>query len=277
MVHSKFKRRNVKIIFPSLITCFSMVAGFWSILLSSEDKMVFAGVLILVAVILDGIDGKVARITNTASEFGIQLDSLSDLIAFGVAPAVLFYRYFLYNRVDQNFYYLLPVMFLLCGAIRLARFNVTASVHGKRYFTGLPIPSAGGGLIIWIPLKDWLENCDWQSLAVYAKYLEPDVMFRFAIGLILVTSLSMVSNMKFDTFNTFWFNLYPSKYVNYVVFLFFLSFLLVHFVVFMFAIVVYYMTVMYTRGAFESLQKRWRDSGRGSFQEIDEETADIVE
>jgi len=274
MVRKNFKRRNVKIVFPSLITCFSMIAGFGSILFASENKMVFSGVLILIAIILDGLDGKVARITNTASEFGIQLDSLSDLVAFGVAPAVLFYRYFLYNRVDQNFFYLLPVMYLLCGAIRLARFNVTASVHGKRYFTGLPIPSAGGAIIIWIPLKDWLENCDWPALAAYAKYLEPDVMFRFAIGLILVASLSMVSNMKFDTFNTFWFNLYPNKYVNYAVFIGFLSFLFVHFVVFMFAIVVYYMTIMYSRGAIESLQRRWRDSSKSAFQEIEEENLD---
>ncbi len=260
MVQNKLKSKNVKIIFPSLITCFSMIVGFTSILASAEKKFVLAGVLILVAIILDGLDGKVARITNTASEFGIQLDSLSDLIAFGVAPAVLFYRYFLYNRVEQNIFHLLPAMFLLCGAIRLARFNVTASIHGKYYFTGLPIPAAAGALVVWIPLKDWMEQSGWQSLVDLAPYLEPDTMFRYAVAIIVITSLSMVSNMKFDTFNTFWFNLYPNRYVNYAVFIFFLCFLFIHFVVFMFAIMVYYMTVMYSRGSLVSLQRRWKES-----------------
>lgn len=270
MVRKNLKRHNVKIIFPSIITSFSLIAGFAAILLSAQNEFSDAGLLILIAVILDGVDGKVARITNAASEFGVQLDSLADLVSFGVAPATLFYRFYLYDQDVQPLFHLLPVMYLLCGAIRLARFNVTASVHGKLYFTGLPIPSAGGVLIIWIPLQNWMLQSGWPVLVEWADYLDPKFFFRYAVTIILVASISMISNMKFDTFNTFWFNLYPRKYMNYIVFALFLSTLFIHFVVFMFAIVVYYLTVMYSRGLIETLRNR-AEGRRSAHTDIEEE------
>lgn len=277
MARERLKKRNVKIIFPSLITCFSMIAGFGSILLSAENMLVDAGILILISIILDGVDGKVARITDTASEFGVQLDSLADLVAFGVAPAALFYRFYLYHRVEQPLFYLLPVMFLLCGAIRLARFNVTASVHGKTHFTGQPIPSAAGAIVIWIPLQDWMQHSDWSWIVNLAPYLDPDRFFRYAVALIVIASLTMISNMKFDTFNTFWFNQYPNKYVNYAVFVLFLSTLFIHFVVFMFAIAVYYSIVMYSKGMMTAIRKRRGELKKSVVQpeeELEEEQAE---
>jgi len=267
MVRKIPKTRNVKIIFPSMITSISMIAGFASILMAAENRLVEAGTLILVAIILDGVDGKVARITNTASEFGVQLDSLADLVSFGVAPSVLFYRFYLYGRVEHQLFFLLPVIFMLCGAIRLARFNVTASVHGKSHFTGQPIPSAAGTLIVWIPLQNWMASSDVAFFVNLAPYLDPDKFFRYAVALCVVGSLSMISNMKFDTFNTFWFHLYPKKYMNYTVFALFLSLLFVHFVVFMFAIAVYYWVVMFTRELMNTIRKRTHDVQRVSSEE----------
>jgi CDP-diacylglycerol--serine O-phosphatidyltransferase len=259
----KFASKNVLIIFPSTITSFSMICGLASVIMSLEQQLATAGLLVLIAAILDGLDGKVARMTNSASDFGIQYDSLSDLVAFGVAPAVLFYRYFIGSDNPFQLYYFLPVMFLLCGAIRLARFNITASIYGKRHFTGLPIPAAAAALVIWPPLTKWVETSGspigtWLEPLIHQVHTRQGHVSEFAVVLLLVLSLAMISNLKFDTFDTFWFHFYPKRWLNRVVFALFLATLLVHFVFFMFAITAYYLMAMFARGLYWSLQKRIR-------------------
>lgn len=125
---------------PNTVTLFGMFFGFYAIMSSFKGQYVHGAWAILAAVIFDGLDGWVARMTNTATKFGIELDSLSDLVAFGVAPAVLVYGWGLneFQRVGWGacFFY------VICGALRLARYNVQKDTAESKAFTGLPIPGA---------------------------------------------------------------------------------------------------------------------------------------
>jgi CDP-diacylglycerol--serine O-phosphatidyltransferase len=132
-------RRGVYIL-PSLFTTGNLLAGFYSITLTLAGDFARAAVFILVAHVLDGLDGRVARFTRTTSRFGIEYDSLADLVAFGVAPAVLAYRWALVPWGDWG--WLAASLYVACGALRLARFNVQVDSVEKRSFVGLPIPAA---------------------------------------------------------------------------------------------------------------------------------------
>ncbi|MCB1042039.1 MAG: CDP-diacylglycerol--serine O-phosphatidyltransferase [Acidobacteria bacterium] len=249
----KRPRRNVKIIFPSLITSFSMISGFAAILFAIDDKVWISSYLILVASVLDGLDGKVARLTNTASEFGIQYDSMSDLVAFGVAPAVIYYCHFIYHRPVDQLFILLPIMFLLCGAIRLARFNVTASIYGKAFFTGMPIPAAAVILSLWPPLERWAElHSSWAPLKSALAY---ENSFPISVVFVVILSLSMISTLKFDTFDQFWFKKYRNKSTRYSVFALFHALILIHFIIYMTAVSIYYMVAMYGRALVQKVSR----------------------
>jgi CDP-diacylglycerol--serine O-phosphatidyltransferase len=128
-------------ILPNTLTLGGMFCGFYAILASFKGHFIFSAWAILIAVIFDGLDGWVARLTNSTTKFGIQLDSLSDLVAFGVAPAVLIYSWGLqpYGRLGWGASFL----FVICGALRLARYNVQMGTSESKAFVGLPIPAAG--------------------------------------------------------------------------------------------------------------------------------------
>ncbi len=136
-------RKGVYIL-PNGLTLCGMLFGFYSILASFKGNYVHAGWAIIIASVFDGLDGWVARMTHSTTKFGIELDSLSDLIAFGVAPAVMVYSWSLksYGRIG----WAVSFLFVACGALRLARFNVQMGSAEKKYFTGLPIPAAAGVL-----------------------------------------------------------------------------------------------------------------------------------
>lgn len=142
-------RRGIYLL-PALFTVGNIFCGWLSLDLALKGSFAMAAVLVFVAAFLDGIDGRVARMTHTTSAFGEQLDSLADVISFGVAPSFLVYRWGLsgFDRLGLAASFL----FLVCGACRLARFNVQAHVVDKRFFVGLPIPAAAGTLsgLIWI-------------------------------------------------------------------------------------------------------------------------------
>jgi CDP-diacylglycerol--serine O-phosphatidyltransferase len=155
--HGRIKR-SLSII-PSLFTIGNIFCGYYSIIATLRGNWDYAAVLIGIGYILDGLDGRIARLTNTTSEFGVQLDSLADVITFGVAPAVLaFYWGFgasegIQGSVAKNVRQLgslASFAFVVCGALRLARFNIHAKLPAeatsKRYFVGLPIPAAAGML-----------------------------------------------------------------------------------------------------------------------------------
>ncbi|MNI12698.1 CDP-alcohol phosphatidyltransferase [compost metagenome] len=131
---------------PSMFTVGNLFLGVISIILVFNDQPERAAVLVLVAMLLDGLDGRVARALNAQSEFGKELDSLSDVISFGVAPAFIMYVVAFNdpNVISPALTWIVTAIFPICGALRLARFNVVAGPPG--YFIGLPIPAAGGVL-----------------------------------------------------------------------------------------------------------------------------------
>ncbi len=127
---------------PNLITTAGLFAGFYSVIASLRADFLTAAAAILIAGIFDMLDGRVARITNTTSRFGIEYDSLADLVAFGVAPGILVYRWAL--EPWRTWGWLAASLYATCGALRLARFNVQFDTAEKRHFIGLPIPAAAG-------------------------------------------------------------------------------------------------------------------------------------
>jgi CDP-diacylglycerol---serine O-phosphatidyltransferase len=135
-------------IFPNLLTAGNLFAGFYAIVAAMNLKFEYAAVAIIIAAFMDGLDGKVARMTGTSSRFGVEFDSLADLVSFGVAPAVLVYVWELrgFKRVG----WVAAFLFVACGALRLARFNVQVATTEKRWFTGMPIPMAGGTLAVTV-------------------------------------------------------------------------------------------------------------------------------
>ncbi len=163
---------------PNLFTIGNLVLGIAAILLVFQEKVELAAIMVIVAMLLDGLDGRVARALNVTSEFGKELDSLSDVISFGVAPAFI-----VYAVAFQDYNVIIActatAIFPVCGALRLARFNVVAGTPG--YFIGLPIPAAGGLL---------------ATMALFSSGVS-------ATGLViaeLVLSLLMVSNVKYPSF-----------------------------------------------------------------------------
>jgi CDP-diacylglycerol--serine O-phosphatidyltransferase len=127
---------------PNTLTLCGMFCGFYAILASYNSNFVHAAWAILIAIIFDGLDGWVARLTHSTTKFGIQLDSLSDLVAFGIAPAVLLYTWGLnsFGRIGWS----AAFFYIICGALRLARFNVQMDTAESKAFTGLPIPGGAG-------------------------------------------------------------------------------------------------------------------------------------
>lgn len=170
---------------PNFFTAASIFLGVLSILASIKGDFDKAMILIIVSLICDGLDGRVARLTNTASKFGVEFDSLADVIAFGVAPAVLFY--FNLGQEYGRFGTLAMAIFIIFGAIRLARFNVTTGTYDPKYFIGLPIPTAAVVLSIWV--------------VFYKHHFANSVVLAiFIIFLAFLLSFLMVSNVRYPSF-----------------------------------------------------------------------------
>jgi CDP-diacylglycerol--serine O-phosphatidyltransferase len=134
-------RRGIYIL-PSLFTVGNLFCGFASIVQASLGRFSLAAVLIIVAGVLDGLDGRIARLTGSTSDFGVEFDSLADIVSFGVAPAFLVFCWVLHplGRVG----WLIAFLFVVCAAMRLARFNIRRNADERRYFAGLPSPAAAG-------------------------------------------------------------------------------------------------------------------------------------
>jgi CDP-diacylglycerol--serine O-phosphatidyltransferase len=149
-------------VLPALFTVGNIFCGWLSMDAAQLGRFDHAAMLVFLAAVLDGLDGRVARLTGASSAFGEQLDSLADVVSFGVAPAFLVYKWALvdFNRLGL----FVSFLFVVCGACRLARFNVQVHVVDKRYFVGLPIPSAAGALcgLIWA-LPDPLPSREWKG------------------------------------------------------------------------------------------------------------------
>jgi len=146
-------RKGVYLI-PSLFTAGNLMCGFFSIIATFQGEYVNAALLILLANVFDGVDGYVARLTRTTSQFGVEFDSLADVVSFGVAPAVLVYLWALVPW--QTWGWLAASTYVVCGALRLSRFNVQAQGVAKNHFVGLPIPAAAQMITSSVILYNYL-------------------------------------------------------------------------------------------------------------------------
>ena len=159
------KIRKGVFLLPNALTTGAMFAGFYSIISGINGHYIAASVAVVVAGLLDGLDGRVARMTNTQSEFGVQYDSLSDLISFGLAPALLAFNWSLSSLRDLGpmpgkLGWLAAFLFVACAALRLARFNTQAASTDKSYFQGLASPAAAGTLVatIWFLVDQGVQG-----------------------------------------------------------------------------------------------------------------------
>lgn len=178
------RRRSIYLL-PNLFTTAALFAGFYAIVQAMNNNFEYSAVAIFVAMILDGLDGRVARLTHTQSEFGAEYDSLSDMVSFGVAPALVMYEWALKGLGKWGWF----AAFIYCAgtALRLARFNTNIDIVDKRYFQGLPSPAAAALVagLVWVMLDNGFsgEEVRWVALA-----------------LTVFAGLTMVSNVKFYSF-----------------------------------------------------------------------------
>ena len=184
----KIPNRGIYLL-PSILTTFGMFAGFYSIVASINGNFTLAAISIMVAMMWDTLDGRVARLTNTQSAFGAQYDSLADLISFGLAPALLVYEWSLSDLGRVG--WLAAFIFLACAALRLARFNTQVGTADKRYFQGLPSPAAAGVIASMIWLKFWNFEFFFGT-ATFSYYI--------GVGITILCALLMVSNVRYYSF-----------------------------------------------------------------------------
>ena len=172
-------------VIPNLFTAMNMFCGFFSIINTSQQKYFYAAWLIIIAAIFDMLDGLVARLTKSSSEIGVELDSLSDIVSFGTAPAFLIYSIYLFQYEVWGI--LISSSLLIAGGFRLARFNVQLVGFDKKFFKGLPIPTAA------IVLTSFMLTF-YKSGEGFTEFYQ-----SLIIPLVILLSLLMVSKIKYDT------------------------------------------------------------------------------
>lgn len=183
---TKKVKRGVYLL-PNILTTFGLFAGFFAIILAIKGQYADAAVAIFIAMLWDGLDGRVARLTNTQSAFGEQYDSMADLVSFGLAPALLMYNYLLEPLGKIG--WLGAFVYAAAGALRLARFNTQIATQDKRYFQGLPSPAAAALIagMVW--------TNEMVSMEPYVGHL-PSLAWVVLVG----AGMLMVSNMRYYSF-----------------------------------------------------------------------------
>jgi CDP-diacylglycerol--serine O-phosphatidyltransferase len=170
---------------PNLFTTAGIFSGFYAIVASMQAEFEWATYAIFVAMIMDSLDGRVARLTNTQTAFGVEYDSLADMVSFGVAPALVIYSWGLHNL--GKFGWIVAFIYTATGALRLARFNTQVATVDKKYFQGLPIP-AGAGIIASIVLLGHDRVIDSMGMSILIASIS------------VVVGLLMVSNIRYYSF-----------------------------------------------------------------------------
>jgi len=178
-------RRKGIYLLPNLLTTVSLFAGFYSIVSAKAGRFEAAAIAIFIAMIFDGMDGRIARLTNTQSDFGAEYDSLSDMVSFGLAPALVMYEWALSGIGKLG--WLAAFTFTAAAALRLARFNTQAGSVDKEYFQGLPSPAAAALLAgsIWVG-----DDYGWHQGA----------LIPVAFVITVASALLMVSNIRYHSF-----------------------------------------------------------------------------
>src|SRR5664279_6398408 len=184
LAKNRIRRRGIYLL-PNLFTTAALFAGFYSIVQAMNQRFEDAAIAIFVAMVLDGLDGRVARLTKTQSAFGAEYDSLSDMVSFGAAPALVVYEWVLRDMGKLG--WIAAFIYVAAAALRLARFNTMLDVADKRWFTGIPSPAAAALVagFVWV-IDDFgvdPEKVRWAALAVT-----------------VFAGLTMVSNFKFYSF-----------------------------------------------------------------------------
>lgn len=182
------RRRGIYLL-PNLFTTGALFAGFYSIVASINHKFELAAIAIFVAMVLDGMDGRIARMTNTQSDFGMQYDSLSDMVSFGLAPALVMYQWALFGMGKPG--WLAAFIYTASAALRLSRFNTQAKSLDKRFFQGLPSPAAAAVLAGMI----WCGE-------VY-ELIGDTASLVFCLPVTVIVGILMVSNVRYHSFKEF--------------------------------------------------------------------------
>lgn len=185
------RRRGIYLL-PNLFTTAGLFAGFYAIVAAMSSRFEAAAVAIFIAMVMDGIDGRVARLTNTQSDFGVEYDSLSDMVCFGLAPSLVVFEWTLRGMIEQGWMWskvgwLAAFVYTAGAALRLARFNTQTASADKRYFQGLPSPSAAAVLagLVWFSVDHGLAGSD-----------------MWVVGSFLAAAMGalMVSNVRYYSF-----------------------------------------------------------------------------
>jgi CDP-diacylglycerol--serine O-phosphatidyltransferase len=182
-------RRKGIYILPNLFTLAALFGGFYAVVMAMNGRFENAAIGIFVAAVLDSLDGRVARLTNTQSAFGEQMDSLSDMVSFGAAPALIMYEWALKGLGRAG--WIVAFVYCACAALRLARFNTNIGVVDKRFFQGLPSPAAAALVIgfVWV-----MDDAGFEGV-----FTIPGVAWT-ALVITLYAGLTMVTNVPFYSF-----------------------------------------------------------------------------
>ncbi|SDY45404.1 CDP-diacylglycerol--serine O-phosphatidyltransferase [Nitrosomonas sp. Nm58] len=188
VLKSRLRRRGIYLL-PNLFTTAALFAGFFAIVQAMNGNYEHSAIAIFIAMVLDGLDGRVARLTHTQSEFGAEYDSLSDMVSFGVAPALVVYEWALKDMDKLG--WIAAFIYCACAALRLARFNTNIEVVDKRFFQGLPSPAAAALIagLVWVALDFQIQGVDIKWV-VWTTTL-------FA-GLTMVSNLPYYSGKEFN-------------------------------------------------------------------------------
>jgi len=170
---------------PNLVTLAALFGGFYAVVMAMNGRFDLAALGVFCAMVLDGLDGRIARMTNTQSAFGEQMDSLADMVSFGAAPALIAYEWAL--RGLGRWGWIAAFVYCACAALRLARFNVNTAVVDKRFFQGLPSPAAAALVVVFLWLMIELE-------------VSGPTVARPMFVMCLYAGLTMVSNVPFYSF-----------------------------------------------------------------------------
>jgi len=186
LAKNRIRRRGIYLL-PNLFTTAALFAGFYAIVQAMNQRFEHAAIAIFVAMVLDSLDGRVARLTRTQSAFGAEYDSLSDMVSFGAAPALVIYEWTLKGMGKLG--WIAAFVYCAGAALRLARFNTMLEVADKRWFTGMPSPAAAALVAGFVYIID-------------DYVIDPGSVRAWAWGITLFAGLTMVSNVKYYSFKT---------------------------------------------------------------------------
>ena len=188
LIENGIRERSIYLL-PNLFTTAALFGGFYAIVQAMNGRFEHAAVAIFIAMVLDGLDGRVARLTNTQSAFGAEYDSLSDMVSFGVAPALVLYVWALQPLGKLG--WIAAFIYCVCAALRLARFNTKLDESDKRYFQGLPSPAAAALLagLVWVAFDNGISGHE-----VFFGWIK---MQWLAWTITIFAGLSMVSDLRF--------------------------------------------------------------------------------